>query len=126
MKDIYIFGTNLIARRISSYMQTDARYRVLGFTLNSEYCNEKEIYVLKKTKRGEQETDIRPDIFLMECLPSGALNVRLSAGSLRNVSPLLTAQVLFGRMGIQPEAHEVAVVRQELLNSSFVPLYKTL
>jgi len=38
LKDVYLFGTNSIARQLLQYMKGDSNYRVLGLTLNGEYC----------------------------------------------------------------------------------------
>ena len=48
----------------------------------------KQLLVMKKSKSGIKETDIRPDILSMEREITGSILVRLSAGSARNLSPL--------------------------------------
>ena len=57
-----------------------------------EILSKNEITVMKKTKRGEQMVDIRPDILDMEYDPIGAINIRTSAGSARNLNPTLIAR----------------------------------
>jgi hypothetical protein len=73
-----------------------------------------EIIVMKKSKSGEKEADIRPDILGLDCDPAGAVTMRLSAGSARNLKPMQAAQKIFADMGISPALHEIAIVRQEL------------
>ena len=45
-----------------------------------------EVTVLRKTKRGEKETDIRPWIFLLE-QEENSFFMRLAAGSVHNLKP---------------------------------------
>jgi len=83
-----------------------------------------EIMVLKKTKRGEKETDIKPDIFYISCEQAGGVLMRLSAGSSRNLSPQLVAQVLFQQMGVTLQAHDAAFTRLELYGHGGKPLHE--
>jgi carbonic anhydrase/acetyltransferase-like protein (isoleucine patch superfamily) len=39
MTDIFLFGTNSLARMMAGWLKSDPRYRLLGVTLNAEYCN---------------------------------------------------------------------------------------
>jgi len=87
-----------------------------------------EIMMMKKTKGGEKETDIRPDILDLTFDPIGAIMMRLSAGSARNLNPMLVAQKLFDDMGISPSPNEIAIVRHELYGNAdqqLVPLHET-
>jgi len=73
----------------------------------------KEILVIKKSKSGLKEVDIRPDILSLEYDPVGAVNMRLST-----LNPHLAAQKL-------TDSYEL--VRLELLankNGDLVPLHK--
>jgi len=85
-----------------------------------------EIIMMKKSKSGEKEADIRQDIFLLE-RDLDAVNMRLTAGSSRNLNPMLVAQKIFGCMGIDPPLHEIKLTRRELYalkNGEFVPLHE--
>ena len=79
---------------------TAADYRLTGseIIIDKEKVqslwNAPEIIVMKKTKKGEAEADIRPDILALEYDPIGAVTMRLSAGSARNLSPALVAQLI--------------------------------
>ena len=84
------------------------------------------ITVLKKSKSGEKETDIRPDIYALGS-DLDALTMRLSAGSARNLNPMLLAEKIFEMMAINPPAHDVTIVRRELYGSKdwrLVPLHE--
>ncbi|MCL2421251.1 MAG: TIGR03936 family radical SAM-associated protein [Defluviitaleaceae bacterium] len=87
----------------------------------------REIVVLKKTKSGEREADIRPDILALDFDPVGAVLMQLSAGSDRNLNPMLVAQKLFDDMVISPAPHEIAIMRKEMygeINGKLVPLHE--
>ena len=86
-----------------------------------------EIIMMKKTKSGEKETDIRQDILALEFDPVGAVMMRLSAGSARNLNPMLVAQRIFDDMGICPALNDVAIVRHEMYGNAhqlLVPLHE--
>jgi sugar O-acyltransferase (sialic acid O-acetyltransferase NeuD family) len=36
---VYLFGSNIITRLLAEFMCKDSRYRLLGVTLNEEYCD---------------------------------------------------------------------------------------
>ena len=85
--------------------------------------NAPEIIVMKKTKRGEKETDIRPDILALEFDPVGAVMMCLSAGSARNLSPVLVAKKIY------PDINEVLITRQEMYGNAggrLVPLHEAI
>ena len=67
-----------------------------------------EIIMTKKTKKGEAQVDIRPDILSLRHDPVGAVIMRLSAGSTRNLSPALVAQK------ICPSGEDPLIVRLEM------------
>lgn len=76
--------------------------------------NANEIKIVKKTKSVEKETDIRQDIIDLKYDPVGAVLMKLSAGSARNLSPALTAKALFSSMNINPPMHHVKMMRLEM------------
>ena len=86
-----------------------------------------EIIMLKKTKSGEKEANIRQDILDLKFDPIGAIMMKLSAGSARNLNPMLVAQKIFDNMGICPSLNEIAVVRYEMYGDAegrLVPLHE--
>lgn len=83
-----------------------------------------EIIIMKKTKKGEGEADIRPDIFALNHDGIGAVAMRLSAGSARNLSPLIVVRKIFEDMGISPAPHEISLLRQEVYGNGFSPLHE--
>jgi len=54
-----------------------------------------QIFVMKKTKSGIKEADIRPDI-LNIVLENNKMTMRLSAGSARFLHPMVVAKLIFG------------------------------
>jgi len=54
------------------------------------------IVIPKKTKNGIKDTDIRPDILGIDLSDSGIL-MRLSAGSMRFIHPLVVAELILGK-----------------------------
>jgi sugar O-acyltransferase (sialic acid O-acetyltransferase NeuD family) len=44
--NVYLFGTNSVARMLAGLLHNDARYSLLGYTLNSEYCGDKRFFDL--------------------------------------------------------------------------------
>jgi len=86
--------------------------------------NQPEIIVTKKTKSGEKEADIKVDIQSLVYESAGAVHMRLSAGSNRNLNPQLVAQVIFQQMGISPQSYEAAFTRLELYGQNGKPLHE--
>ena len=76
-----------------------------------------EIVVLKKSKSGEKYVDIKPDILSINYDLVGTLNMRLPAGSAKNLSPHTIAQEFFPKENIK-------VVRQEMYASNGRPLHE--
>ena len=80
--------------------------------------NEKEILLIKKTKSGIKEIDIRPDILAFSAVPEGGgtrLSATLRAGGDRNVKPdLLLAHI--AALAAQPLApYDAQIGRTQLL-----------
>jgi len=73
-----------------------------------------EIIVTKKSKSGEKEADIRQDILALDYDPVGAVTMRLSAGSVRNLKPILVAERIFALLVKPFSIHELSITRQEL------------
>lgn len=57
-----------------------------------------EILIMKKTKRSEKETDIRPMIYQMELRPDG-MYLKLAAGSEANLKPDLVMDTFYEKNG---------------------------
>ena len=82
-----------------------------------------EIIVMKKTKKGETEADIRPDILALEYDHIGAVTMRLSAGSAKNLSPSLVARQICKNI------HKASIIRQEIYGNAkkrLVPLHEAI
>ena len=75
-----------------------AEYTVTGITDDAEekinnILNQNEIYITKKSKKGEKTIEIRRDIFELK-LENGIISMTLSAGGERNLSPALVMETI--------------------------------
>lgn len=78
-----------------------------------EFLKSSEIRLLKKTKRGEQEVDIRPWIY--QCaVADGVITLQAAAGSVHNLKPELLIQAFTDWAGIVLEPFSILVHRKEL------------
>ena len=59
---------------------------------------QRSMVVMKKTKRSEQETDIRPLIYRFEPI-DGRIFMQLAAGSVHNLKPELVMETFYRYMG---------------------------
>jgi radical SAM-linked protein len=85
-----------------------------------------EISILKKTKKNEVLTDIKPMIFSYG-FKNGVLELRLSSGSVNNLKPQLVIDAFCNFAGIDTEGLKVKIHRKELYagtDAGFVPLYR--
>lgn len=72
-----------------------------------------EIRIVKETKKGQQELDIRPWIYVCE-IKDGVISMQVSTGSVHNLKPELLVQA-FGRwMGTEIPAFALLVHRMEI------------
>ena len=77
--------------------------------------------VLKKTKKKEQEVDIRSQIHQLD-FSGHVLFMLLSAGGDNNVKAETVAKVLFSLMGIDYHREKITIMRLDLLAENKVPL----
>ena len=100
-----------------------ADYRLTGISENeansafNQIIKGDQIVVLKKTKSGEKHVDIKPDILNFAYDPVGAVTMRLSAGSAKNLSPQVIVNEFFSK-------ENVGIVRTELYASNNRPLHE--
>ena len=115
-----------------------ARY-IIKVKLNSEegineamdsMLNDKEFNIVKKTKKGEKETDIKPLIKELKYWVKDnelIINTLIATGSRENLSADLLVTYIKGKVsGINEDAF-VNIKREEmylLKNNKYVPLYK--
>lgn len=97
----------LVGCRHPKQMESLTRETVTGF------LQQREIVVLKQTKRSEQETDIRPLIYQMELRREG-LYLQLAAGSAQNLKPELVMSALCRFAGMDGTSVEWTWHRLEL------------
>ncbi len=78
-----------------------------------EFLKSPEIRLVKKTKKGEQEVDIRPWIY--QCVVAdGIIMLQAAAGSVHNLKPELLIQAFADWAGITLEPFSLLVHRKEL------------
>jgi len=86
----------------------------------SRILAQKECFIMKKTKSGIKNTDIRPDIYDVQ-YDNGTIWMRLAAGSGRFLNPMIAAELILGQ---KPSVSDIK--RLELYqcteNNQFVPL----
>lgn len=63
------------------------------------FMNQKEIVVLKKTKKSEQEMDIRPHIYKYEILENDSVMLQVASGSAMNLKPELVMEAFNRYLG---------------------------
>ncbi len=78
-----------------------------------EYYQQKEITILRKTKRSEQETDIRPWIYQLE-LRGEEVWMQLSQGSVQNLKPELVMEAFFHYLGQELQPFALLIHREEV------------
>ncbi len=79
----------------------------------SDFLDQPEIRVTKKSKKAERELDIRP--FIYEARVDGeTIFLRLSAGSVTNIKPELVLEAFFLYLGQSMEPFSLRIHRKEL------------
>jgi len=93
------------------------------------FMAQKEIITMKKTKKGINEADIRPDIFRAEDISAEnqpAIKIQVSAGSIRNLKGETFAEAFCKYIGKDYNKYAIKCVRTEMLmkkgEDEFVPL----
>lgn len=88
------------------------------------FAAQEHIVVLKKSKTGEREEDIRPMIYRLEA-EDGAVQMRLAAGSAANLKPELVMEAFAEYLGTELPEYGLLINREELyaqLSQDFIPL----
>ncbi len=78
----------------------------------SHFFAQKEIIVWKKTKKSEQEVDIRPMIYELS-VNAGTVYLRLASGSAANLKPELVMDTYLKTLGIEAEPFAYEINRCE-------------
>ncbi len=78
-----------------------------------EFLNQKEIIVLKKTKKSEKETDIRPYIYSCS-YENGKFFMQLSSGSANNLRPELVIEAFAKYSNFELDEFALEIHRSEL------------
>lgn len=79
----------------------------------NEFYSQDAILVIKKTKKGEKETDIRPLIHWIR-EEKGKVSMRVSAGSTDNLKPELVMEAFASFLGIEFPAFGLLINRDEI------------
>ena len=86
-----------------------------------QFLSQDSVMVLKKTKKREQEVDIRPQVLQLS-YEENILFMLLGAGGENNVKAETIAQVLFAGMGIDYHREKITIMRLDLFAENRVPL----
>lgn len=78
-----------------------------------EFLSQPEICILKETKKGQQETDIRPWVYDWSVMEDG-LFLQVSAGSVHNLKPELLMQAFGAWAGMEIPASGLLIHRKEI------------
>ena len=78
-----------------------------------EFYQQKEITILRKTKRSEQETDIRPWIYQLEVRGDNVW-MQLSQGSVQNLKPELVMEAFMNYLGTELAPFALLIHREEV------------
>lgn len=79
----------------------------------SHFFAQKEITVLKKTKKSEKEVDIRPMIYEMN-VNAGTVFFKLASGSVANLKPELVMDTYLKTLNVEPDEFAYEINRCEL------------
>lgn len=105
-----------------SYEITFEKAEDLKNSINN-LMSQTEIIVTKKSKKGEKQVNIRPDIYEMECISDSVVKLLIATGSENNLNPRLVVEQLLKSMGL--DSVEVKCKRLDLLskfNGKFISL----
>jgi len=86
------------------------------FSLKAAFAGlmeQEEIIIVKKTKRSEQEIDLKPFIYLYETTEETVV-LRLSCGSVTNIKPELVMEALYRQQGVEFDEFGLLIKRLEL------------
>lgn len=86
------------------------------FSLKAAFAGlmeQEEIIIVKKTKRSEQEIDLKPFIYLHETTEETVV-LRLSCGSVTNIKPELVMEALYRQQGVEFDEFGLLIKRLEL------------
>ena len=78
-----------------------------------DFVSQESIVIMRKTKRSEQETDIRPWIYCMEVRGNGVF-MQLSSGSVHNLKPDLVMEAFARFLGVELEEFALMIHRNEV------------
>ncbi len=79
----------------------------------ADFVEQEALWVNRKTKRREEETDIRPWIYRLEARDEGIF-MQLSAGSVHNLKPELVMQAFGQYLGVEYPEFSLQIHRQEI------------
>jgi radical SAM-linked protein len=88
------------------------------------FISQKQIMIVKKTKKSEKEVDIRPMIYQME-VRDGQIFMQLATGSVNNLKPNLVMEAMCVYLGLEHEKFAFVVHKTETYleeNGKLLPL----
>lgn len=78
-----------------------------------DFISQESIVIMRKTKRSEQETDIRPWIYKME-VRGDSVFLQLSSGSVHNLKPELVMEAFARFLGVELDEFALMIHRNEV------------
>lgn len=106
-------------------IEFEEKAKLLGSVM--DFMEQKEIVILKKTKKSEREENIKPGIMKCE-LRDDSIYMLLSTGSEYNLKPELVMQALYAYSGIEHNQFHYHIHRLETymdsLKGGIMPLYQ--
>lgn len=78
-----------------------------------DFFNQESIVIMRKTKRSEQETDIKPWIYHLE-LSGDKIRMQLSQGSVHNLKPELVMEAFARYLNVELDPFALMIHREEV------------
>lgn len=78
------------------------------------FLSREEIKIIKKTKKGTRELDLRKGIYSLECSPDGKFNMLLDASSGGNIKPVQVMEALLAENGVILPENALLITREDL------------
>lgn len=80
----------------------------------TSFMEQEQINVIKKTKKSEQEMDIRPHIYKYQLQEDDSVMLQVAAGSAMNLKPELVMEAFYGYLGMEWDMLAVCTTRLEV------------
>lgn len=79
-----------------------------------DFMKSEQITIVKKTKKSEQEIDIRPLVYAHEVKEDDSIFLKVATGSAMNLKPELVIEAFFRHLGLEWNSLAVCITRLEV------------